>query len=137
MINIVLEGSSSSCIGSNVSRLGGIASTFSGLGDSGCGLDFGFEVDDVGLRGSLERLLLKVINDGGIPCHLECFYTISSCFAGIDVLGPSRFRFESGLETSTRCSSPMRFSVCSFAPTVPATDMILTLFCVVPRRLVR
>jgi len=73
MITKRLPGSSFVCIGSAGSGLGGRHGTGSGLGGSGFGLGVGVGGDLGGRGDSLEYLLLKVNNDGGIPCNLECF----------------------------------------------------------------
>jgi len=73
MSHHLIVGSSLLCIGSAGGRLGGRLDTGSGLGGSGFGLGVGVGGDDSGRGGSLEYLLLKVNNDGGIPCNHECF----------------------------------------------------------------
>jgi len=130
MIHHVLVGSILLMIGKVISLGSGVAFTLSGLGGGGCG--FGFSVggiDGGGAVFSLERLLLKVINDGAISCLLEFFYIFSLIRAGIEVLSPSRLRFDSGLETyCTRCMySLLTLSVCYFAPTVEVRNACLTL----------
>jgi len=71
--NHLIVGSSFGCIGSAGGRVRGRLASLSGHGGSGFGVGVGVGGDEGGRFDSLDRLLLKVNNDGGLSFILELF----------------------------------------------------------------